>query len=131
MEESSRAACLNCAEAGGTSESRGLPPACNTSLSEDRLQHSGLGTLRRPWRVWCSLTGRNAERGPRLLVAKAQIKAGVTGLDAVMQGWTWGWAEGLERRTGVRGEQRKKRSSQASWKTCCLGTPFPRSALFL
>jgi hypothetical protein len=25
----------------------------------------------------------------------------------------------------------KKRSSQASWKTCCLGTPFPRSALFL
>ena len=27
--------------------------------------------------------------------------------------------------------QRKKRSSQASWKTCCLGTPFPRSALFL
>jgi len=28
-------------------------------------------------------------------------------------------------------ENRKKRSSRASWKTCCLGTPFPRSALFL
>jgi hypothetical protein len=28
-------------------------------------------------------------------------------------------------------KKKKKRSSQASWKTCCLGTPFPRSALFL
>jgi hypothetical protein len=59
-------------------------------------------------------------------VAKAQIKAGVTGLDAVMQGWTWGWAEGLERRTGVRGEQRKKRSSQASWKNMLPGNSFPQ-----
>jgi len=28
-------------------------------------------------------------------------------------------------------ERAKKRSSQASWRTCRLGTPFPRSALFL
>jgi hypothetical protein len=38
-------------------------------------------------------------------------------------------------RTGRRGlEQilsRKKRSSQDTWYTCSLGTPFPRSALFL
>jgi hypothetical protein len=58
---------------------------------------------------------------------------GEVALHALMQEWT---LEGAERHISERlrlhrSATRKKRSSQASCKTCGLGTPFPRSALFL
>src|SRR5271156_4964727 len=51
--------------------------------------------------------------------------------DAGMDVWEGRRAQGRKGDSRCDAKNRKKRSSQASWKTCCLGTPFPRSALFL
>src|ERR1039458_5191776 len=74
--------------------------------------------------------GRQRRTIPRFSGADTRIKSGISAFDAPMHGWTWGRAERGEAELDSR-KTEKKRSSQASWKTCRLGTPFPRSALFL
>jgi hypothetical protein len=64
-------------------------------------------------------------------IAGGRIRAGRAGLVPGRIDVRRGRADGINRRAEVHGERLKKRSSQASRNSCSLGTPFPRSALFL
>jgi len=90
--------------------------------------------------LWLKVTSifyqliKGLQIGNFLHFAGRRIRGVLPALDDRMHRWTLGGGKkgrSADPFFAMSREKEKKRSSQASWKTCCLGTPFPRSALFL
>jgi hypothetical protein len=111
----------------------GFPPGIHTRASPDRLQHSG------PTAHLQFLDGQGNPSPTKARGSSALTKPDTQGVNQTESrlsrlsvyldvGGEGGMGETARPDMRCRS---KKRSSQASLKECYLGTPFPRSALFL